>query len=533
MKIVILSQGAGDGVQIPSLNSRLTMNTGIEAQLRSYGVRFGMNTGAGGGGSSSSTLVSQCQSEFAPLVTAFNNGDGLDGGWDWLSVNIEVGPTTYFSVNGGQGSAVAIPTDYQFFNRANDGAATEIGTIQSQFVNQAAAYGYNTTPGEMTFNDGYETMRRSVGDVADYLRAQCSGVRVNWWGKHALPPSPLGASGWWNHPFTETQTINGVTIPVFGQDSKFKSAFAGLRTITGESMWNVVSGALSKSNQAWTTDMASYPFGSHLARATARAFEMAENTRRFSAKVDAMPCQAYFPVYPAGRPLHTISPLGFTTTGTPTDLTLGWASSGDRFIERDKALAAAYAANRLTWLASWKNYGSKAAMGTEPICDYSIGDNPFSLLTQEPADFQSTFIDAVFDPLTQAEATLFGFNNNLVGLSLMPSYWFFWTAAEFFLRNQAFRADSADAAIQARIDRGRANLVWQHGGSFSGTVDWTVDSAWHRHVAERLDVMLDERIQRLWKSHRSAAVRNAARQSTVETLRAALGSGGGPVIGGG
>jgi hypothetical protein len=531
MKIVLLSQGAADGVQIPSMNSRLTMDTGIEAQLRSYGVTFGMNTGAGGAGSASDTLVDQCKVEFATAISHFNNGTGLDGDWDWLSVNIEVGPTTYFSVNGGAGSSVAIPANYQFFNRANDGAATSTGRIQSQFVNQAAAYGYNTTPGEMTFNDGYETMRRSVGEVADWLRTQCSGVRVNWWAKHALSPTPLGSSGWWNHPFTETQTINGVTIPVFGQDSKFKSAFAGLRTITGEALWSVVDGAVSKSNQAWTSDMASYPVGSHLARARARAFEMAENTRKFAANVDAIPCQAYFPVYPAGRPLQDISPLSFTIAGTPSDLTLGWASSGDRFIEREKALAAAYQAHRLTWLASWKAFGRKAAMGTEPMCDYSIGDNPFSLLTQTAADYQSTVIDAVFDPLTSAEASQYGLSSNLVGLSLMPSYWFFWTASEFFLRDQAFRADSADAAIQARIDRGRANLVWQHGSGFSGTIDWTVDSAWHRHVAERLDVMLDERVQRVWKSYRGAAVKNAARQSTVETLRAALGSGGGPVIG--
>ncbi len=506
MKIVILSQGAGDGVQIPSLNSRLTMNTGIEAQLRSYGVRFGMNTGAGGGGSSSSTLVAQCQAEFAPLVTAFNNGDGLDGGWDWLSINIETGPTTIMSSRGGGGSTVAIPATYKYFNRET----SDLTPIQGQFVNQAAAYGFNTTAGEMTFGDAHETMRRSAVDVAVWLKQQCSGAKVNYWAKHALSPTPLGGDGWWNHPFTETQSVGGGVIPVFGTDSIAKSAQTG-RTIFGDALWTVSGGALSKSNPAALTEgMGSYPLGSGEARAKARAFEMALNTQKWRVSFDAMPAQAYFPVYPAGRPLHTISPLGFTTTGTPTDLTLGWASSGDRFIERDKALAAAYAANRLTWLASWKHYGSKAAMGTEPICDYSIGDNPFALLTQEPADFQSTFIDAVFDPLTQAEATQFGFNSNLVGLTLMPSYWFFWTAAEFYIRSQAFTASSSDA-----ITRARSNLVWQHGGSFSGTVDWTVDSAWHRHVAERLDVMLDERIQRLWKSHRSAAVRNAARQSTL------------------
>jgi hypothetical protein len=513
MKIVILSQGSG-GIQIPSLN--LGMNTGIEAALRSLGCVFGMNSGIGGGGTNSQTLVTAAQSFLDPVLTRYQNGTGLQNGYDWISVNVEGYAVTENLIRGGAGSDALIPSNYTYFDRASSNVTL------AQVVNQLAAYGYTATSGQVTYGMLHDTLVRAQQDLADWVRADArtSGAKVACWAKHDGKPLPLFGDGWWNNPGTSMTTLgNGLSYPQNGTDSLTKNAAAGMRTITGQNAWKIVDGDLAESSDTWSGGFETYPTGSHEARGHARQFEAVANTAVLAPKFDAMPSQNYQPVYPASRPLTSISNLAFATSIAPTDLTLGFTTAADRYVRRQPALDAVYLSNRLCWLASWKTFGSKASFGTEMSMDFGgFALNPFNGLATEIDDWEACYIDAVLDPVTEAESTRYGLSSNLIGTVLTPSHWFFWTAEADFL-DDAFANNSGVTVLTGdALTRTRANLVWRFGGSYGASPDWAQGSAWHQHVAEQLDGFAVQRVARLRSRVNAASKANAARQSTLASL---------------
>ena len=510
MQIVILSQGSGS-IQIPSLS--LGMNTGVETALRSLGCLFGMNTGAGGGGNSGQTTVQTAQSFFGPVLDRYQNGTGLTGGYDWLSVNLEGSPVSENLIRGGAGSSTAIPSNYVFFNRASD------YVVVAQVVNQLAAYGYPTTAGSVTYGMLHDTLVRANREVADWIRAdsRASGAKVACWAKHDGKPIPLIGDGWWNNPGTNMTTLgNGLSYPQAGTSSPNLAAAAGMRTILGALAWKNVGGELAQASDTWSNDLTSYPVGSYQARGYARAFESASNTAILAKGFDAVPSQNYFPVYPASRPLHQIPNLPWGTTNAPIDLTLGWSTSGDRYVRRQDALDAVYQANRLCWLASWKTFGTKASFGCEMSMDMGgFANNPFNGLATEIEDFDATYLDAVFNPLTADEASRYGLPTSLIGKSLMPSKWFFWTAEADFLDDAFANAQGVTILTGDALARTRSNLEWRFGPTYGNSLDWTQGSAWHQHIAAKLDEFALERITRLRNRYNAEALPNAARQTTL------------------
>ena len=526
MQIVILSQGVEEGFQVPSIN--LGMNTGIEAALRSLGCVFGMNRGSAGGsvpGNANPTVVQTAQHWLSALITEFNAPQDLDGGYDWLSVNNEGEAMVENMIRGGAGVGIAIPERYPYFDRV---PATN--SIRDSILAQAAEYGYATTAGTLTFGQLHDTLIRANRDTCDWVRTQAPAAMVAFWGKHNPGPIPFTGNGWWNiGSATVFETLdNGFTYPTRGTDSLTKWVEGGLRTMEGAHCWtasNTAPHALSQGTNNWTTSLASYPTGSHQARAYAKAFEVASNYAAVARPYDAIPSQDYLAIYPASRPLTSIPNLGVDTTGAPADLTLGWTTgyvptnnpngTANRYVRRADALSAVYAANRLNWLSSWKTFGSKASFGTEMTMDSGGSpSNPFNLLGTEIDDFEATFIDAVFDPLTSTEASRYGLPSALVGKSLMPARWFFWTAEAFFLR-QAFTGGTLTGDPLART---RSNLEWRFGGTFGGSLDWAQGSAWHQHIAAKLDEFALERIGRLRQRYNQEAMKNAATQTTLLSL---------------
>ena len=389
-------------------------------------------------------------------------------------------------------------------------------------VNQLAAYGYTTTSGQVTYGMLHDTIVRAQRDLADWVRADArtSGAKVACWAKHDGKPLPLLGDGWWNNPGTSMTTLgNGLSYPQNGTDSVTKNAAAGMRTITGQNAWKIVDGDLAESSDTWSGGFETYPTGSHEARGHARQFEAVANTAVLAPKFDAMPSQNYQPVYPASRPLTSISNLAFATSIAPTDLTLGFTTAADRYVRRQPALDAVYLSNRLCWLASWKTFGSKASFGTEMSMDFGgFALNPFNGLATEIDDWEACYIDAVLDPVTEAESTRYGLSSNLIGTVLTPSHWFFWTAEADFL-DDAFANNSGVTVLTGdALTRTRANLVWRFGGSYGASPDWAQGSAWHQHVAEQLDGFAVQRVARLRSRVNAASKANAARQSTLASL---------------
>ncbi|MGA0174632.1 MAG: hypothetical protein ACO3NL_13460, partial [Phycisphaerales bacterium] len=103
------------------------------------------------------------------------------------------------------------------------------------------------------------------------------------------------------------------------------------------------------------------------------------------------------------------------------------------------------------------------------------------------------------------------------GLVLVPSQWFFWTAESYFLR-QMFTGSGVGLLDADPLARSRSNIEWRFAGSYGGSPDWSSGSAWHQHVAAKMDEFSVERIGRLRSRINQAARANAARQSTLASL---------------
>ncbi len=506
MKIVVLSQNNAE-MQIPSLG--LGMNTGIESALRSLGCVFGLSAGVGGGGLTSQTLVQAAQDNLSEAMTRFESSLGLTGGYDWINLNVEGEPVSENLIRGS--SSAVVPTSHPYFNRANDTSTAEgTGRVHRQLVNQLAAYGYPTADGQVTYAMLHDSIVRANQDLLSWIKAdsRVTGCKVSCWTKFDGKPIPGVGNGWFNNPWDGTYNVSTI----------YGSAASGMRTIQGDNLWKILNGNLVEASETWSSGLGSYPVGSNEARGHARMFESVDNCLPLAKGFDACPSQNYNPIYPAGRPLTSISPLGYATASAPTDLTLGWVGGGDRFVRRTPAIESLSQAQRLGWLAAWSRLGTRAAMGCEMSMDLGgFANNPFNGLGTEVDDWEDCYIDPVLAPVTAAEVAQYALPAYMEGLVLVPSRWFFWTAEGFFLR-QLFTGSGVGLLDADPLARSRSNIEWRFAGSYGGSPDWSSGSAWHQHVAAKMDEFSVERIGRLRSRITQAARANAARQSTLASL---------------
>ena len=505
-EIVIMNQGSDQ--QMPSLRFDQVFSgswsTGMETLYRNAGVKFGLNTGVGstGGSGDPGTLVTKAQENLTPIISAFladqSTNPTTSFNWDWgISINIENGTSVQAVLRGGANETDIVPLNYQFFDRSG-----AISNETQQVINTALAYYPSATSTTITYQQLHNACKQANIDVATWVKAQAPSAKVmNWW-KTAASPIPL-IQGWWNNDQALALTVDG--YPTNGVDTIYQRAASGRRTINGDQQYLASGTTVSlPSPTDWSYGFDSYPIGSYQARGTAVPFEMCVNSNGIQTGVDCVVHQSYFPVYPIERTLNVIPSNGYTSIGA-NDLTHGFDSSGTRYTKFFDAKEAVARTTRNNWLANWKQFGSKASIGTELSMDYAgFEDNRFNGLAIDPFDYLDMFINPIVQRVTKEEILRFGLPSDLVGKKLFPRYWVFWNAAYYFLyllmthgggegRNGGPGSDFAtntNARLRSR-DNIRSRFQSRQGAP---VVNWTEGSDWHGFVCQQLDVDGYERL---------------------------------------
>lgn len=498
-QMILLNQGRS--IQFPSLAFDIAYGTTHSTDinlLNSYSdmeVEYGMNTGLGDVdlGDPDESLTSISISNFVPLVSSFlsqTDSSGYTFDWDWISVNIESGASVHAVLFGGSGSTVTIPLNYSNFNRSGT-----ISDATQRILNTIEGYYPGLTPGEITYGQFHDSCVRANNDVAYWIKENAPSVKVmNWW-KASVSPIPLIGAGFWNNPGEEPLDENGT--PPNGVDSLYKQAQIQSRTASGATTYGLFAGETgtevrSVNPPAWDTDMSNYPVGSYKARMYSIPFEMAENSRGLGDGFDLIAHQSYHPIYPEERPLSSIQNNEYSYIQAD-DLTLGWINNGSIYVRRNDALESAYIVNRNNWIANWKVFGLKATVGTELVWDYpGFTANRFSGLATDHEDYKATFIDAILDPITSEEVSLYELPSFTEGKILVPKYWTFWNTSWFTLTRIMDEGLGNFTNVVAR-DRFRSNIEWRFYGNESPEVDWTSGSDWHAYICKQMDLFGLER----------------------------------------
>jgi hypothetical protein len=477
-------------------------STGIEEAYRNFGVKFAMNTGVGSEGGSG-TLYSAAQNAFNNLgiIDAWNNQESINPttpfNWDWgVSINIENGTSVRAILLGGADETEVVPLDYHYFDRS--------GTIDAQIqqvINTVQYYYPSATTETITYQQLHNACKQANIDTANWLRTQVQGAKImNWW-KTAANPCPLILGGHFNNNDVLLPLIDG--RPPEGVDALNKKASSGKRTILGDNQYSVVNGTEVRltTPTSWSWGMDSYPVGSYQARANAVPFEYCANSSGIEEGLDCLVHQSYFPVYPIERTLDTIPSelTGFTVIEV-NDLTGGFENSGSRYTRYSEAMQAVAQVTRNNWLANWKYFGSKAAIGTELCFDYGgIVENRFGGLAMDRFDYRDAVVLPILAKLTEEEAVLFGFPKDLIGKRLFPRYWVYWTADYYtlsqFVRDENgyegrgnFRHPTDYSIIIPVLARARLNIEWRFRDRNPPEVDWQEGSDYHGFVCQQLDV---------------------------------------------
>ena len=387
---------------------------------------------------------------------------------------------------------------------------------------------------------------------------------LNWW-QPVSTPIPLGGPGWYNHP-----PVFGSPNPtvVFGVDSLHTNAFStrafgptdmGILTygFSGNSGRDKNSPHYMKfyanetNGTAWTFKSATHDAtGAHANRSWSMAFEGASNSSIFleSQDMDCIVFQYYWGVYDrdfseicatsnwdfinftgsavsgweAGQGSvdqlqRFLGPASFVTTnpGSVTGPTMISVDAEETFLPKSYVETTIYKSIRLNWLAYWKHFGNKAAIGLQPVMDLALEGNLYMGHGTDHDTFERVYLKALYDPVTQEESIRSGLK---VGQVLRPKYIVFWSAEYYYMR-QAFGSSSDEAILtdykSAINGYFRGNLKMRFPPPVGVTVDWRTGTKWHRHLCRKFDEFTLERIKRI------------RRYDSATSIRTSLVSGGG------
>ena len=392
---------------------------------------------------------------------------------------------------------------------------------------------------------------------------------INWW-QSVSRPIPLGGAGWFNHPprFSplgvnqQTGLPQGNTI-VFSTDSLTSNAFSsrafgptdmgvkvyGFSGNDGriESSPHYMKFYANDTNQSqWTFIAATHATtGSHANRSWAMAFEGASNSSIFleSKDMDCIVFQYYWGVYDKdflqicatsnwdfqnftgpGTPPGSVAgsgsvnqlkrflgPATFVTTnpGSVIGPTMTTVDAGETFLPMSSVETTVYKSLRLNWLAYWKYFGNKAAVGLQPVMDLALEGNLYMGHGTDHDTFERVHLKALYDPVTQEESIRSGLK---VGEVLRPKYIVFWSAEYFYLR-QAFGDNNSPDVLNVYKSTingyYRGNLTMRFPPPSGVTVDWKTGTPWHRHLCRKFDEFALERIRRIRKYDSATSIRTS------------------------
>lgn len=513
--LIVMNQGVEQ--QLASIrfdqvfpNPLTSWSVDIESSYRNEGVKFGINEGVGSGGSLG-TLNSAAQLSLTPVIDAFNGGYSKHNSstypfdWDWgISINIENRISINAILRGGKNVNTIVPLNYVFFNR------NSIDNETQQVIDTILDYYPLTTQNTITYHQLHDSCLRANQDTATWVAQQAPTAKLMHWWKTTVSPISLAiASGWWNN--NNPGSLDGNGIPFDGLDYDYQQAASGLRTVNGSNLYKTVgtSVILPSSPTPWSYGFNSYPFGSYEARAHALPFESTSNSDGIQNGVDVVVHQSYYPVYPIERTLNTIPFNEYTTIDAP-DLTHGFTSDGSRYTKYTSAILDVKQANRLSWLANWKKFGSKASIGTELNMDFGgFENNRFNGLAADrninegQFNYKETVIDAILDPVTQVESIRYGIPPEYINKSLIPLYWTFWNATYYYLWLLMTDSNGNEGRSNFRTNtnalyRSRSNIEWRF-ASMPGapSVDWLEGSQWHGFICRQFDLFGIQRCQQV------------------------------------
>jgi len=508
--LIVLNQGPE--IELPSLRFKevfgdvdgVDYSEGIEELYRAQNVEFGLFGGVHNLGSPTGTLQDQVQTSLTPLINIFNSQSQGSFVWDWIGLDLENGTHVQTITRGGLDSTDIVPLNYVYFDLS--GGPPYEDKVQQVF-NSVQHYFPSATAGNITFHQLYYSCKQSTIDSINWIKTQAPTAKVMHWWKAKVSPIPLGGVGWWLHPVTVLDPNTGA--PLDGDSSNFSSPYlrcvSGARTILGEKSHKetvVGNGTIvEEGNTTWTSGLDNYPYGSHQARAHAIAFEQAENSEGLQYNLDCISFQNYSPVYSIDRTLDQINPNGYLSVSA-FDLVNGFTSTGEKYVKFGRGKNAVYLANRLNWLANWKQFGNKASMGMDLMMDYGVFvDNRFTGLHTEWETVRDYYVKAIIDPVTEAEQIRYGLPSSVIGQRIFPRYFSFWTIGYYLFwlivtQSNGTQGRGAFLNNPDALARVRANLEWRfQDRKGAPPIDWMEGSAWHGFCCRQADLDGIERCQ--------------------------------------
>jgi hypothetical protein len=415
------------------------------------------------------------------------------------------------------------------------GAYYEIGG-NTQIVEPGASANV-ILPHIPTYYNMYKALGQAYNDIVDLCRPYTKGTlgfnkppKMIVWGKRITASNPLAGTGWWNNPpqFAANNTI------AFGTDSYNKNAASARSFGEGNTgftnyIWDVTNlsvTAQSGNNNQWESG-GSYPLGSRENRAKAMSFEGASHCAAIFSNCQDIDCFVY--QFYETLPNHDLREIcatanwdiaNFTGSNAPSDpytpvgsgqlqyfmgpasfdvsatgATLVPSGTLNSWLPKENKKIALYRALRLNWLAFYKHFGRKAAIGTELHFDAFLRQNIHLGFATEHQDFKDVYLKSLYDPITAEEASLYGF---VEGEVLKPKYFVFWCASYFFLEC-AFGSPTSETQSSARKSyiNGymRKNLETRFPPTGGITADWREGSAWHKYLCRQLDYFGLERVR--------------------------------------
>lgn len=415
------------------------------------------------------------------------------------------------------------------------GAYYEVG-VNTQIIESGASANI-ALPHIPTYYNMYQALGRSYNEIIDSCRSYTKETlgfnkppKMIVWGKRIAGANPLAGTGWWNNP---PQIAANYTV-TFGVDSLNKNAASARSFGEGNTgfvnyIWdktNMSLTAQSGTNINWSSGGA-YPLGSWENRARAMSFEGASHSANIFLNCRDMDCFAY--QYYEILPNHDLRELcatanwdisNFTGSDSPSDpyspagegqlqyfmgpvsfdssatgATLVPSGTLQSWLPMEQKKIAMYKSHRLNWLAFYKYFEKKAAIGAELHMDISVSSNTHFGFATDHQDFEDIYLKSFYDPITEEEASLYGF---VEGEILEPKYFTFWSASYFYLVC-AFGSPTSETISSARKNyiNGyvRNNLLTRFPPPEGLTADWREGSAWHKYLCKQMDYFGLERVR--------------------------------------
>ena len=493
MAIVITNNGTTQGLPTPTFERDYSVS-GIDAEseYRALGVQFGINLG--GNGSNGVSMYDRADEMATQFLGAWDPAEH-----DWLAVNFENPNQVQMTLRGGADNTGVVPVDYEFLKQPEqDGHTPAHDQVIETVKKWGTDNGVTVDPAAITWQQAHAALVDATVYGATEAKAAVPAAKVIQWWKHGANLMPLTGSGWYNQPWDGGFNVTSIN----------KSAYDPYTTIDGTSAFRAESGVINSTRdgtQTWSGDFSAYPLGSYDARAEAVSFEASANSAGIGEGADVVVFQLY-----GGLADRLIAEIHEAPTNNSGEATL-ISTNANVFVTREEKRAAMRRQSRLAWLASLKHFGLRSAIGSELAFDAWLPGNLWIGLATPHDDYIDTRVDPMLEPITQAEIDRYGLPSIWRDVAIVPRHWCFWNNASDFLASDAF-GGALDTTVTTRL---RDNLESRFPGQ---AVDWTLGSAWHQHLVEKLDEFGVERCRRVKQALDSARLANAAKASTLTAL---------------